>query len=116
MKNCIHIGFLAATIFGFQACAHSHIGGSVLHKEGDGSAHICLGENLVKQGDKMAVYDVKCDSGRRGTELKPTPRRVCKKTKVGEATVVEVTDEHFSRIQPIGQIELEKGQVVERLP
>lgn len=116
MKNCLYIVFLVTTTFAFQACAHSHIGGSVLHREADGSAHICLGENLVKQGDKMAVYDVKCASGRRGTEFKPTPRLVCKKTKVGEATVVEIADEHFSRIEPIGQVDLEKGQVVERLP
>lgn len=102
-----------ALLLGGTSCIHNHASGSVLHVEADGAAHVCLDASSVDLGDKVKIYDVECTNGRAGNARK-VRYGVCKRVFLGEATVTEIGDEHFSMIIPVGGIALKVGQVVEK--
>ncbi len=113
MKNIWSIG-LVTTFVLLQGCAHNHSSGSVLLTDHDGGAHVCLGEGEVSVGDAVDVFNVNCEQKMQSTVRTARVKTVCKKTKLGDAKVVEVTDDHFSRIEPTGALQLKAGQIVER--
>lgn len=113
MKYIWIIGLVTALV-SLQGCAHNHSSGSVLLTDHDGGAHVCLGEGEVNVGDAVDVFDVSCEQKMQSTVRTARVKTVCKKTRLGDAKVVEVTDDHFSRIEPKGALQLKAGQVVER--
>ena len=108
--------FIAFTSLLVVGCAHNHPNGTVLLTDPDGLAHICLGKGEVGVGDRLGVYDVKCNQESIGGDRPRNTKTVCNRTKRGEASVVDVLDDHFSTIKPLGQVNIERGQLVERLP
>ena len=90
-------------------CAHTTMRGTVAMKVSDKEGHICMGDNEVKTGDRVAFFVNRCSGGggRGGRE--------CTKQKVGEGEIVKPLNEHYSIVRALGDAKLEEGLVVEKL-
>lgn len=105
MKLKVFLIMAVIAAISFTGCAASHKGmrGSVAMKVNEQEAHVCLGSNEVKVGDKLVVYNNDCKSQNR-----------CLKVKVGEAKVTQVLDEHYSIVQFDPGVAFEEGTVLEK--
>lgn len=79
-------------------------------KVNEQTAHVCLGNNEVKKGDKVAILINECErEPSSGYRLRP-----CRKVMLGEGTVTETLNEHYSVVQAEHGLKLEEGMLVER--
>jgi hypothetical protein len=67
--------------------AHGLMRGSVAMKFNDHEAHVCLGDTEVKAGDKV---------------------------KIGEGTILQTLNEHYSVMKVDPQVAFEEGTIVEK--
>ena len=79
--------------------------GGVTLKIDSSNAQIDLGDHSVRMGDKVVLYKETCQ----GPKVS-----LCKKEKVGTATVSKVLNEKASEIKTDGNMALEEGMIVER--
>lgn len=107
MKSISAFGMLLI----LSGCAHGTMRGSVAMKVNDQEGHVCLGENEVKAGDKVAFFVNECRS--RGGRENATD--VCRKVKVGEGEVEKILNEHYSTVRAAKGVPLKEGMVVEKL-
>jgi len=117
MKATIAFGALAifSTLVG---CAHGHTRGTVVFKDNDKEGHVCIGHDEVKVGDIVSVYKNSCQiksvsAGGKG-ESGSEQRVSCNKQFIGEGKIVELSNEHFARLEAIGDLSLEQGLIVEK--
>lgn len=113
MKNTIKLTILVVLAFSFAGCAsHSMMRGSVAMKIAPNKAHVCLGNGEVKVGDKVDVYKNVCpDVGvSAGHQI---PHRTCTKEKVGNGTVTELLNEHYSEVTFDDGVKFNEGSIVE---
>lgn len=103
MKTTLLAVAFAAFTFTGCAASHSQMRGSVAMKVNDQEGHVCLGSNEVAVGDKLSVYKNEC-----------VQKFGCKKTKLGEAKVTQVLDEHYSVVQFDPGVIVEEGTLVEK--
>jgi hypothetical protein len=89
-----------------MGCAHSLMRGSVVMKVDEDEAHVCLGENEVKSGDKLSLYKSQCGGVGKA--------RRCSKVKVGEGEIVELVNEHYSLARFSNGVEFAEGYIVEK--
>lgn len=93
-----------------MGCAHGTMRGSVAMKVSENEAHVCLGDNEVKAGDKVTLFRSECDpnsgQGKAG--------RSCKKIKLGEGTVEKTFNEHYSQVKVNSGVPFEEGTIVEK--
>lgn len=102
-------GALMALILG--GCAHGIMRGSVAMKAGENEAHVCMGEGEVKVGDHVALFMNKCKfKGPRGEGGAP-----CEKVRLGEGSVTEVLNKHYSVVRFEPGVSFEEGTFVEKL-
>jgi hypothetical protein len=87
-------------------CAHQMMRGSVVMKVDEDEAHVCLGENEVKPGDKVTLYKSVCEGAGKG--------RRCSKVKVGEGEILELVNEHYSLARFPNNVEFAEGYIVEK--
>ncbi|MGK5087356.1 hypothetical protein WDW86_07340 [Bdellovibrionota bacterium FG-2] len=92
-------------------CAHSTMRGTVAMKVSDREAHVCLGDNEVKAGDKVALFSSECKAG---TGKQNADQAGCKKVKLGEGQVVRVLNEHYSLIEVNPGVLFNEGTIVEK--
>jgi hypothetical protein len=89
--------------------------GSVAMKVSDQEGYVCLGENEVKQGDKVALFRSDCTpvgtSNRAASPYGPA----CKKIKVGEGEITQLLNEHYSVVKTSPSVALQEGLIVEVL-
>ncbi len=105
-----------AAVFALSGCAHHQMmRGSVAMKAGGQEAHVCLGENEVKAGDRVVAYRNECTqrSGFEGAE-RGSRGVVCKLEKLGGGTVVSLLNDHYSTVQFDQGVTFEEGTVVEK--
>ena len=105
MKWIILCSFLV-----FAGCAHSTMRGSVAMKVSDNEAHVCLGDNEVKIGDKVTLYKSECS----GSNAKFSGGRVCQKVNIGAGQVTQVLNEHYSVIKVEPDVKFQEGTIVEK--
>lgn len=96
-----------------SACAsHSVMRGSVAMKVSDREAHVCMGKNEVKEGDKVIAFYNDCQ--------KDTPDTrgaygiACVKTKLGAGIVKKVLNDHYSVVEFEPGVKFTEGSFVEK--
>lgn len=99
-----------------SGCAHSHRQGSVVFLDSPEEGHVCLGEGEVSPGDKVNFYKSECvqEIHPTGGKLSSRMQTKCKKVEVGKGYVVNVSDDHFSRVKAEDGTKLATGYIVEK--
>jgi hypothetical protein len=109
------LGALIAVML--SGCSHAAMRGNVAMKVGDQDAHVCLGDNEVKVGDRIAAFKNECPidgpSARRGGNIAQS--RLCSRVKVGEGSVIELLNEHYSVVRFDPGVSFEEGTLVEKI-
>jgi hypothetical protein len=101
---------MVLTALSLGGCAHGVMRGSVAMKTSDREAHICMGNDEVKVGDKVAAYRNNCPAkGRSGDG------GICTKVRMGEGTVTKALNEHYSVVTFEPGVSFDEGTFVEKL-
>lgn len=109
------IWVLTITTLALGGCAHSLMRGTVAMKVSDTDAHVCLGNNEVKVGDRVTLFRNDCPSkGGGGRNGGGGGGGLCKKIKVGEGQVTQLLNEHYSAVRFEPGVQFEEGTIVER--
>lgn len=100
-----------SVILTLVSCAHhSVMRGSVAMKVSDREAHVCLGKDEVKVGDKVIAFFNDCQNKNLG-DSRGTP---CVKTKLGGGKVTKVLNDHYSVIEFDEGVKFSEGSFVEK--
>lgn len=94
-------------------CAHGTMRGSVAMKASDDEAHVCLGENEVKAGDKITFFKNVCSGARAGAKAGPNGGE-CTKVKLGYGEIVRTLNQHYSVAKVDPGIDFQEGTIVEK--
>ena len=108
MKKLIVTVVLGLFITG---CAHKFMRGTVAMKTQADTAHICLGDNDVKVGDKLDFYTNEC-SGVGGVEADGV--RECEMKVLGTGTVTKLLNSHYSEVKTDGGFKFSEGTLVQK--
>ncbi len=100
-----------ASLLALTGCAHGTMRGSVAMKVSDDEAHVCLGDDEVKTGDKVTFFKNVCTGAGTG---KRDLIRECRKEKLGEGEIVRVLNHHYSVAKVNPGVAFEEGTIVER--
>lgn len=109
--------FLATlTTLVLASCAHQHtmMRGSVAMKTGADTAHVCLGNNEVKEGDRIVAFKNVCKTNPNDLATRSHLKSYCKKEKLGEGTVTGIINEHYSEVKFDKGVEFQEGTIVEK--
>lgn len=101
-----------AALFVAGCAHHSTMRGTVAMKVSDDEAHVCMGDNEVKAGDKVALFKNVCkgtSSGRQAAD-----NRTCEKKKIGDGEVTRTLNEHYSVVKVTPGVAFDEGTVVEK--
>lgn len=92
-------------------CAHSTMRGSVAMKINDREAHVCMGNNEAKIGDKVTLYRNVCPGkgGREGGSI-----GICRKETLGTGSVTELLNEHYSVVKFDSKVDFNESTFVEK--
>ncbi len=114
MKALVLFGLtvIFSTLIG---CAHSSMRGTVAMKVSDNEAHVCLGDNEVKAGDKVALFRNDCKETGGGGGDGGSGIGICEKVKIGEGKVIRTLNSHYSLIETAPGVKFSEGTVVEKL-
>ena len=115
MKIFLVLTGLALSLTG---CGHTMMRGTVAMKASKDEAHICLGDNAVKGGDKIAFFKNNCRSlpGGGNGERGGGGREVeCNLLKIGEGTVSKTLNSHYSLVKTDGSFNFDEGTLVEKI-
>lgn len=94
-------------------CAtHSTMRGSVAMKISDTEAHVCLGNNEVKVGDKVHVYKNNCT--KKFTSETSIYQTSCTKELVGHGEVTSLVNEHYSVVKFEDGVKFDEGTIIEK--
>lgn len=106
---------LMATTFTLilTSCAHNFMRGTVAMKTDNKTAHVCLGDNDVKVGDKIDFYSNQC-SGFTGGREGGGDVRECKMEILGTGTITKLINSHYSEVTTDGSFKLSEGTLVQK--
>jgi hypothetical protein len=85
------------------ACAAQHSRGTVAMKITDTQAHVCVGKESVTPGTRLEVLRNVCEG----------PKQTCKLTHVGQGSVTDVLNEHYSVAEFPAAIRVREGDLIE---
>ena len=106
MKRTVLSTFM---IFLLSSCAHKFMRGTVAMKLDKKTAHVCLGDNAVKVGDKLNFIEHQCnDDNTTGVYFS------CSSKKIGEGVVSKIINEHYSEVKTNGKFKFSEGDLVQR--
>lgn len=103
--------------FILASCAstnHKYMRGSVAMKLDNKTAHVCLGDNEVKTGDKVLFYYNDCE------QIDPEVAEVgglkglCTLKKLGTGEVTKIHNSHYSTVKTDGSFKFKEGTLVQR--
>lgn len=106
-----HVTVFALTAFTLLGCAHGTMRGTVAMKVSDQEAHVCLGDNAVKAGDKVALFRNDCV----GRGQREGSAGSCRLVKIGEGQVERTLNEHYSVVRVGPGVTFGEGTLVEKL-
>lgn len=116
MKTKFALALICISIF--EGCAtHTKMRGTVAMKVGPHEAHVCLGDNEVKIGDKLLAFKNNCSyapNNLLGKSEKSGLRTTCKKEIVGKGEVIGLINEHYSLVKFDDSVIFNEGTVVEK--
>lgn len=112
------MSFLAAAtvITALTGCAHHQMmQGSVAMKTSEREAHVCLGGNEVKVGDKVFAFRNDCKPrSSLGVSERTSKGVVCKLEKLGEGKVISLMNDHYSTVEFEPGVTFDEGTVVRK--
>lgn len=101
------VGVIALT-----GCAHSAMRGSVAMKASEDEAHVCLGDDEVKLGDKVSFFKNVCTSPK--GKAANGDGASCTKVKLGDGEITRLLNHHYSVAKVNPGVIFEEGNIVER--
>lgn len=111
-----NLAVFSIATFSLAGCAsHSMMRGSVAMKASDREAHVCLGDDDVKVGDRVVAFRNECkpksnfDAAERGSR-----GVTCKLEKLGGGKVVSLLNDHYSTVEFDQGVTFEEGTVVQK--
>lgn len=120
MPRAGNIVILVAVV-SLTGCAHFIMRGSVVAKESDVEAQVCLGNNEVKPGDRVALFKTVCRDAtssiaRTGLQRfrEASAPFACSKERIGGGTVIRALDEHMSIVKVDAGVQFKEGMIVEK--
>jgi hypothetical protein len=113
-KNVLALIFVIVLITSCASHQHSIMRGSVAMKTGDDTAHVCLGDNEVKAGDRVVAFKNVCKNNKMDETTRSHLSVSCKKEKIGEGSVVKILNEHYSEIKFDAGVPFTEGTIVEK--
>lgn len=112
MKLLIITIVLGALSLLSSCSTHSTMRGSVAMKISENEAHVCLGNNEVKVGDKVHVYKNNCTKGFSSETSKA--QTICKKELIGHGEVTSLINEHYSVVKFDDGVNFIEGTIIEK--
>ncbi len=111
-----NLAIFGVATFSFVGCAsHSMMRGSVAMKASDREAHVCLGDDAVKVGDRVSAYRNECKSiGADGGDRNSGRGVTCKLEKLGGGKVVSILNSHYSTVEFDQGVTFNEGTVVQK--
>ncbi|MBK24586.1 MAG: hypothetical protein CME70_11380 [Halobacteriovorax sp.] len=106
--------FILSIPFILASCAstnHKYMRGSVAMKLDKKTAHVCLGDNEVKNGDKILFYYNDCE------QIDPEVgglKGLCTLKELGTGEVTKVHNSHYSTVKTDGSFSFKEGTLVQR--
>lgn len=100
-----------------SSCAshqHATMRGSVVMKTGADTAHVCLGDNEVKTDDRVIAFKNVCTNNNVDRTTRSHLSVACKKEKIGEGSVVNILNEHYSEVKFDAGVPFTEGTIVEK--
>lgn len=95
-------------------CAHGLMRGSVAMKVSDTEAHVCMDKTEAKVGDRVTLFKNACTGGQGGIRAGLGDARHCEKVQLGQGTVTEILNNHYSVVKFDAGVPFEEGTFVER--
>ena len=92
-------------------CSHSMMRGSVAMKTGENEAHVCLGSSEAKVGQRVTAYRNDCPT--KGSPKSGDGSGRCQKVRLGEGSVMELLNEHYSLVRFDSGVSFNEGNFVE---
>lgn len=89
--SCVFLGII------FSGCAASHSRGVVAMRISDNQAHVCLGKQEAKPGDRVNIVRNECTRSAYGG--KSGAREVCKQANINSGVISENLNEHYAVVQ-----------------
>ena len=96
------------------SCAHNFMRGTVAMKMDKKTAHVCLGKNDVKIGDKLEFYTNKCIGVQGNARESGEDVRVCEMEVIGTGKVTKLLNNHYSEVKTDGSFKLTEGTLVQK--
>jgi hypothetical protein len=105
---------VAVAVAVLSSCArHQMMRGSVAMKVSPQEAHVCLGKNEVKVGDRVVAFRNECKP-KPGLEASERGGVICGLQRLGGGTVVSLLNDHYSTVKFDKGVKFEEGTVVEK--
>lgn len=98
--------------FLLSSCAHNFMRGTVAMKTDKSTAHVCLGNNDVKVGEKIDFYTNRCTGG--GGTRDDGGEMECEMKVLGTGTVTKLLNSHYSEVKTDGSFKISEGTLVQR--
>lgn len=111
MKSLLTLLTLALLL---SSCAHNFMRGTVAMKTGKKTAHVCLGNNDVKKGDKLDFYSNICTGYSGGGRDEGGDTRECEMRILGTGTVINLLNSHYSEVETDGSFKISEGTLVQK--
>lgn len=110
------VGIFSLVVILSSCSTHSVMRGSVAMKTGPNEAHVCLGNNEVKVGDKVRAYTNECKGpyGVAGKYESIGNKVSCTKVLSGKGVVTSLINEHYSVVKFDDSVKFEEGTIVEK--
>ncbi len=103
---------LLATVVMLGGCSHGLMRGSVAMKVSDTEAHVCMDNSEARVGDKVTLFKNKCKKG--GAGRTGEGGGGCEKVQIGQGTVTEILNHHYSVVKFDAGVPFEEGTFVEK--
>lgn len=106
---------MTTLVFLLSSCAHNFMRGTVAMKTDSKTAHVCLGNNDVKLGDKLDFYKNYCTGyAGGGRDEAGGDVRECEMKILGTGTVTKLLNSHYSEVKTDGSFKLAEGTLVQK--
>ncbi|MBK26986.1 MAG: hypothetical protein CME70_23485 [Halobacteriovorax sp.] len=113
MKKLITFTTLALVLSSCSsAMRHKFMRGTVAMKVDNKTAHVCLGENEVKKGDKISFYYQSCD---RPDPEDPGLKGLCTLEQIGTGKITRTFNNHYSEVTTDGSFKFSKGTLIQKM-
>lgn len=103
---------LAVLALALTGCTHGLTRGIVAMKVSDTEAHVCMDDTEAKVGDRVTLYKSSCPST--GGRVRSGAGGGCEKVKLGQGTVTEILNKHYSVVKFDSGVPFEEGTFVEK--